>query len=118
MLRDFLQVVWSIAPFNEHLLAAERLRKDNSLHHCCLPSISMQVSGDFIAKNSLAQRTHARAWHKLLWHAFGKRKSGGRNEKKRAKSHVSIARDPKHCETALKTSTLMRIRNLVPMATR
>jgi hypothetical protein len=53
----------------------------------------MQVFGYLVAENSLAQRTHARAWHKLLRHTFGMRNSEARNGQKRAKSHVHIVRD-------------------------
>ncbi len=45
----------------------------------------MQVFGDFVGEDSLAQCTHARARHELLGHHFGKCKIGMLNGKMRAK---------------------------------
>jgi hypothetical protein len=62
----------------------------------------MQVFGYFVAEDSLAKGTHARARHELLGHCFGKRKSGMRNENSRGKVTCALRVTQKKADALLK----------------
>ena len=82
------------------------------------PAVSMHVFGDLIAKNCPAQRTHTEAGNEVLWHDFGQQNWGGGDGQKRAKSHVSIAKDTESRGSARKTPIFGQISDLIRIATR